>query len=222
MAIESFEQYVAHALSTEAPPSIFIGQFLSRQLAAPSVPANNDTGYNVPLIRLQHAVEGLCTEAGEIMEAWYPHRHGGGEVDLTNLKEELGDSLYYIAIGASVVCNHEDSGLFFEEVEGVLFLPKANGKTGAQIDNLAIDSLALLDLLKKRKFYPRELDFDAVKRLLLAVAGNVRNLAWYASTTPSDLMEANVRKLCGTRYKTGFSTEAANSRDLDAEREAIQ
>lgn len=49
-------------------------------------------------VRLLHAAMGLVTEAGEFMNALKTHIFYGKSQDTTNLKEELGDLLWYIAI----------------------------------------------------------------------------------------------------------------------------
>jgi NTP pyrophosphatase (non-canonical NTP hydrolase) len=48
--------------------------------------------------RLVHAAFGMSTEAGEFLDQLKKHFFYGKALDLTNLKEELGDILWYIAI----------------------------------------------------------------------------------------------------------------------------
>jgi len=45
-----------------------------------------------------HAVIGVCTEAGELLEAMYNHKWKQKEFDLVNAKEEVGDIFWYLAI----------------------------------------------------------------------------------------------------------------------------
>lgn len=52
-------------------------------------------------IRLVHVAMGLATEAGEVIEALIKHIDGE-ELDLVNVSEEIGDSLWYAAIGSDV------------------------------------------------------------------------------------------------------------------------
>lgn len=49
-------------------------------------------------IRLLHGVMGLVTEAGELMDAIKKFIFYGKDLDLVNIKEELGDSNWYQAI----------------------------------------------------------------------------------------------------------------------------
>lgn len=49
-------------------------------------------------VDLIHAVLGIATEAGEMLEALYNAFMTGEPIDETNLKEEGGDNLWYLAI----------------------------------------------------------------------------------------------------------------------------
>lgn len=48
--------------------------------------------------RLNHAAYGLVTEAGELMDVIKRHVQYGTPIDWTNVKEELGDLCWYIAL----------------------------------------------------------------------------------------------------------------------------
>lgn len=60
--------------------------------------------------RLLHGATGVVTEAGELMDALKKHIYYGAELDKTNVKEEIGDLLWYVGI----LC--DTLGLTFEEV----------------------------------------------------------------------------------------------------------
>lgn len=49
-------------------------------------------------IRLLHAGIGMCTESGEFIDQLKKHIFYGKPLDRVNLKEELGDLLYYIGV----------------------------------------------------------------------------------------------------------------------------
>lgn len=65
---------------------------------------------NLPHLRLLHAAMGITTEAGEFMDAFKKHFLYGKQLDVINLKEELGDILWYIAIAA------DELGISFESI----------------------------------------------------------------------------------------------------------
>ena len=60
-------------------------------------------------VRLLHALVGLATESAELLDAMKKHVFYGKSLDLLNIKEELGDVLYYHALACDVV------GLTLEE-----------------------------------------------------------------------------------------------------------
>jgi NTP pyrophosphatase (non-canonical NTP hydrolase) len=57
----------------------------------------------VQLIRLLHAAQGLCTEAGEFTDAIKKHIFYGKTLDLVNLEEEIGDAMWYIAEACNAI-----------------------------------------------------------------------------------------------------------------------
>jgi NTP pyrophosphatase (non-canonical NTP hydrolase) len=54
---------------------------------------------NPQTIRLLHAAIGLATESGELLDALKKHIFYGRELDVVNVKEELGDAQWYVATG---------------------------------------------------------------------------------------------------------------------------
>jgi NTP pyrophosphatase (non-canonical NTP hydrolase) len=45
---------------------------------------------------LEHMAYGLVTESGEILDALKKHKFYGRELDVQNLKEEVGDLMWYL------------------------------------------------------------------------------------------------------------------------------
>lgn len=81
------EIYVSHAMRTDSP----LTMELQSRLTDPD------------FIRLLHAGMGLCTESGEFMDMLKRHLFYGKPLDLVNAKEELGDSMWYIALAIDVI-----------------------------------------------------------------------------------------------------------------------
>lgn len=54
-------------------------------------------------VRLLHAVIGMITEIGELAEQIKRHVFDGGELDYTNLQEELGDNQWYVALAHNAI-----------------------------------------------------------------------------------------------------------------------
>jgi NTP pyrophosphatase (non-canonical NTP hydrolase) len=61
-------------------------------------------------IRLLHALLGINTENGELQDQLKKHLFYNKPLDLTNLKEELGDLLWYVALAM------DELGFTFEDV----------------------------------------------------------------------------------------------------------
>lgn len=77
--------YTAQALRTESPITPALQTRLQQQA------------------RLVHAVLGLQTEAGELADPVKKHIYYGRPLDLVNLREEIGDCLWYLAIAADAL-----------------------------------------------------------------------------------------------------------------------
>ena len=55
------------------------------------------------ILTLFHATLGIQTEAGEFSDPLKKHIYYGKELDTQNMREELGDLLWYIAIAANAL-----------------------------------------------------------------------------------------------------------------------
>lgn len=61
-------------------------------------------------MRLMHALIGINTENGELQDQFKKHIFYGKELDVVNLKEELGDLFWYLALAC------DELNLSFEEI----------------------------------------------------------------------------------------------------------
>ena len=75
---------------------------------APSEYTFGNTGDVTP--RIEHAVIGMVTEAGECLDAIKKSKIHGKPLDKINLIEEVGDVMWYIALLA------DELGVSFEEI----------------------------------------------------------------------------------------------------------
>ena len=66
-------------------------------------PTGHVTGDTPRALRLLHAAMGITTEAGEFVDPLKKHIFYGKELDTENLKEELGDLLWYIGIACDTL-----------------------------------------------------------------------------------------------------------------------
>jgi NTP pyrophosphatase (non-canonical NTP hydrolase) len=90
-------EYIKEALRTEVYNTQAIGERLK----------------NIDTIRLIHASEGMQTESAEFTDTIKKFLFYGKPLDVVNLKEELGDQLWYIAIACDTL------GVSFDELMSV-------------------------------------------------------------------------------------------------------
>lgn len=151
--------------------------------------------------RVLHAVIGLNTEFGELLLA---------DSD-TNLVEEAGDILWYVAIFANEI---EAS---FDELE--LLAPVLEDPLDLKQPFETI--LKALDLVKRGLFYGVKTDEVELARCFGLALKTVRAILSDEGFTLTQAMMANIAKL-SRRYPDKFSSEAAVNRDLSAEDEVLK
>lgn len=72
--------------------------------------SNND-------LRVLHAIMGLVTESGELVESFLPRLIHGNELDIVNIQEEIGDLMWYAAILIDAVCPGKFEEILCKNVE---------------------------------------------------------------------------------------------------------
>jgi NTP pyrophosphatase (non-canonical NTP hydrolase) len=82
-------------------PKEYIKEALRTESSA--VPLNDDYYPEITTDRLLHAAMGLSTESGELLDALKKHLFYRKPLDTTNLKEEMGDLFWYLAILADAL-----------------------------------------------------------------------------------------------------------------------
>lgn len=70
--------------------------------------------------KMSHALEGLISEVGEIADAIKRCKRYGFALDVENIREEVGDVLYYL----SMMCDSTDSSLNQCAIDNVAKLSK--------------------------------------------------------------------------------------------------
>jgi hypothetical protein len=208
MSRMDFDLYSKAAVRTEAPPITALdnisGFSVSSVLDRYPLPVNPYT-----MVRTLHATMGLCTEVGELYEAWGHANKDPKKIDRTNLAEEIGDIFWYLALAY-------DAKLFTPPLPAQYAL---STKPGAILRDLVIRTNRALDCSKKQVFYgkhPETLSahLDAVYRSTMAL---VKAFGLDAST----IMEVNLAKL-RKRYPEKFTAENAINRDLEAEHKVLE
>jgi hypothetical protein len=171
-------------------------------------------------IRLLHAAIGICTEVGELFEFL-----DKDVLDLTNLKEEVGDAFWYCGIAV------DELNLDFDAMVkmGRAHVAAANDlshevkrvKFSKVLACATKESSVLLDLLKKSAFYGKPLDEVKFAETLSNFVGSMMVALSLGGFTVEEAMEVNIAKL-RKRYGDKFSETAAITRNLDAERKILE
>lgn len=159
--------------------------------------------------KVLHGVIGICTEAGELFKALMADT----TIDRVNIKEELGDVCWYIAI---LMREYPVDGEFIQNTSSVVSLPNEI-RVSTMIDN----SLDMLDLMKKKIYYGKALEMPVFQEHLSHVLNAVNGLAANFNLHVGDILETNINKL-KARYGDKFSSERAINRDLDTERGTLE
>lgn len=95
-------------------------------------------------MELLHAMMGCVTEAGEFTDQMKRHMIYGAPLDLTNLKEELGDVLWYVALAMRTLDTDFDTE-FARNIKKLLVrYPGKFNKDDALIRNLQEELDALV------------------------------------------------------------------------------
>lgn len=88
----TMDHYIEHAMRTNRPPTAE----LVERMTMPTT------------IHLTHAMLGLASEVGELSDAIKRYIYYGTELNLTNVKEELGDLKWYMALLMSIIGTDDD------------------------------------------------------------------------------------------------------------------
>lgn len=177
-------------------------------------PAELTPAPELDFARLLHGAIGVVTESAELLEGLLVSA-GGAQIDATNLKEEIGDVLFYLVLGYDAVGADAD--------HIAITVRSATGPSGLRHAAVLLSTKAgeLMDECKRCLFYGKKPDLTKIKERLSAVTEMLDKVLVASGLTIQQVAEANVNKL-SVRYGDKFSKDAALSRDSDAERKALE
>ena len=156
--------------------------------------------------RLNHGIMGLVTEVGELLEPFMDEENSPW-THIVNIKEEVGDILWYLAIIM------DELSLSYDDL-----VPFINEESSCNIYvlNLVVESSRLQDDLKKHIYYGNELDMNLIEKRVNLFVANLIGIAKELEFTLEEVAETNINKL-KARYPNKFTSEDALNRDLDTE-----
>lgn len=158
---------------------------------------------------LLHMAVGISGEAAELLDAYVISTEQDIDLDLVNVKEELGDLEFYIEGFRRGIRVTRDE---VHEVHPNPFQNEYNQQAPWMCVHLSVASGELLDLVKKATVYRKEVPAEKLMELLAKIdhiLGYIRELEGFGY---QEILDGNIDKL-GKRYK-GFqySDKAAQVR----------
>jgi NTP pyrophosphatase (non-canonical NTP hydrolase) len=159
--------------------------------------------------RLVHAALGVLTESVELRK----------HADVINLKEELGDVCWYVAISMDELGLNNADGIKAIGLEAEL--ATMNPPSEFLMMHAIFASSDLVDMAKKHMFYNRTLNHGDFIENLSTIIEAIRLICNAHGILLSDVLESNIRKL-RTRYPEKFTDEKAIVRNLAAESAALK
>ena len=151
-----------------------------------------------------HFLCGIFTELGELLDPYKKNlcRDVPKEIDVVNLKEELGDICFYATA----------LSLLYKEDIDIIRLRKL--ETDTDVIELIMSAMSSYNMVAMGQI-PKE----RFPGLIMSI---VQEIAEYYSLTLEECYDVNILKLHGVRYRDGYSDEAMDGRNTEAEYKAMQ
>lgn len=153
---------------------------------------------------LLHASFGLITELGELVDIYKRNTFYGKDIDLVNVKEELGDIFWYLAIIYRIYPN----ALQYKER---IVNRHSNEKFIFEIQD-HINSLC---------YFLRYSKEEDIEIMLVRLFGELKSFSEFNNFIFEDVLQTNINKL-KARFPEKFTNELALNRDLDKERKVLE
>lgn len=151
-----------------------------------------------------HMATGIAGESGELMEA-YMNFVGTGNLDFDHIREEIGDTLFYIT-GIRNEVDFPGPIPMTYDYEGELF---------GLFAKVSVHACNTLDLVKKYVIYGQDLAINGLNTELCWLELWLSVLANAVQSNLEEIAEGNMLKLStgpNARYRGGYSDEAAQAR----------
>jgi len=172
---------------------------------------------------LDHALLGLLDESGELASAFKKKIGYGRELDVVNVKEEIGDGLFFLTRMIHSLYEGESGNKIYDFLDGIVSsdIPEEKlkeMKTYNYTDIMYNLTIPITEIYSGLIENHSQKVAQAISNILSAYKG----VAAIFDYTLADCMEANVAKL-QKRYKgKEFSIKDATERDLEGEKEVLK
>lgn len=174
-------------------------------------------------LNLWHGACGMLTELGEVADAYKKHEIYGKPLDKTNVLEELGDLMWYVALYAK-----------YGEYT-LTAVPNMGPITEDSAFKLSAEHFLLLNFVpvigvtymaaSESMLYGQDMDLSFERSEVQEAIGSaictVEAFAKLLGSTLAEVLQMNINKL-EKRYKSGgFTAEEAINRDVQAEKAVL-
>lgn len=153
---------------------------------------------------LLHATMGILTEIEELLDNHI------GKSDPTNILEEVGDVLWYLAI-----IGREYNMDFPTDI------PLSNEDPMKIVVSTIKQTCKLLDFLKKKLYYNKPINDESFKQITTIIMVLIQSYMNHHNIEIKGSFDINISKL-KARYGDKFTSERAINRDLKVEREILE
>ena len=162
--------------------------------------------------RVAHALRGIVTEVGELVDAYKKHLYYGKELDVVNIKEEIGDCFWYIALATDALQIPVEINSQHPLWNS---LDNSTDVHGCDIVDGLIPLFAQLwdSSAKEHK--------ELFEMHLLVLFMKLSQLNCCMGATLAETLSGNIEKLA-FRYSSKFNKADALSRDLKTERNILE
>jgi NTP pyrophosphatase (non-canonical NTP hydrolase) len=167
--------------------------------------------------KLLHSCIGSLTEIQEILENYENGLLITDSNKQGSVAEESADIFWYLSI-----LFRELNIQIIEKEEHSFILDKFNvNRPFDLLLEFIKENLKLLDILKKKIYYNKDMNIEVVKKLSINMFYLLNYYCEKNNTNVSDILDKNINKL-KARYGEKFSSERAINRDLETEREILE
>jgi NTP pyrophosphatase (non-canonical NTP hydrolase) len=201
------KEYVKNVLITEAREMITLQERFSQ----------------IDNIRLLHAAMGLSSELAEIQTMVDSSVPETGGIDVVNLKEEMGDLLWYMGVIVDVMKFDPDE-VFASRQEGYGAEEDREHAVSclqARVHGMVVEVGTLVDFFKKTLMYGKILSRESVFQSLTVLDMEINSALILYGIAIDSARERNIEKL-RARYGEKFTEAAALERNLRTERSILE
>lgn len=166
-------------------------------------------------LRLLHSSIGLATEIIELNKSIYDNKYGENNLDIINIREEIGDCFWYIAIACDVLNLNFSDTIKNTNLQNITF----DFQFYANKSEIIIGEI--LDICKRHIYYKKQWDKTILINLFKELIEELYKALIASGVSLEDELEKNIDKL-RARYPEKYTDYHAINRDLEAERKILE